>query len=109
MLASRVTRVCAPTAARPAPACARARAPAPPRRALGGHELALLAAAGDVEAPPGALLIAAVAITLAATVLVPLALKPGDDAAQKIFNARDKKPLDKKKPAATKGKTTKGR
>jgi hypothetical protein len=31
-----------------------------------------------------------------ATAIIPLALKPGDDAAQKLFAAKQKAPLDKK-------------
>lgn len=37
----------------------------------------------------------AIVVTLVATAIVPLALKPGDDAAQKIFSAKQKAPLDK--------------
>lgn len=68
------------TAARPA-------APRPrsltTRRAVGPQELALLAAAGDVDAPIGVVIGGAIVVTLVATAIVPLALKPGDDAAQK--------------------------
>lgn len=88
------------TGARPAPTAA-ARAAQPPRpvarRALPAAELLQLAAAGDVDAPPGVLIGAAVLITVVATAIIPIALKPGDDAAQKIFAAKEKRPLDKKK------------
>jgi hypothetical protein len=40
----------------------------------------------------------AIVVTLIATAIVPLALKPGDDAAQKIFSAKQKAPLDKQGP-----------
>ena len=36
--------------------------------------------------------------------IVPLALKPGDDAAQKIFSAKQKAPLDKQAPPKGKGR-----
>lgn len=40
--------------------------------------LAAAAAPGDVAAPPGALLIGAAVVTIAATAVIPLALKPGE-------------------------------
>eukprot|EP00877_Chromochloris_zofingiensis_P005040 jgi/Chrzof1/14537/Cz09g06150.t1 len=61
----------------------------------------LVAAAGDVDAPIGVAVGAAVVVTIAVTLLLPLALKPGQEAADKIFEAKQKNanPLDKKKPA----------
>ena len=46
----------------------------------------------------------AIVVTLVATAIVPLALKPGDDAAQKIFSAKQKAPLDKQAPPKGKGR-----
>ncbi|KIZ05266.1 hypothetical protein MNEG_2687 [Monoraphidium neglectum] len=93
------------------------------RRVMGVHELMQLAAPGDVEAPISTAVAIGVVVTVAVTALLPLALKPGDDAAQKarghqcslnllaphpvcpcpmrpaaqIFAAKDRAPLDKKK------------
>ncbi|GFR39720.1 hypothetical protein Agub_g201 [Astrephomene gubernaculifera] len=64
--------------------------------------LATLAAVGDVDAPIGVVVGAAIVISLAATALVPLALNPGQQAANKIFSATEKAPLDKKPSAPAK-------
>ncbi|GLC43411.1 hypothetical protein PLESTB_001554600 [Pleodorina starrii] len=68
--------------------------------------LSTIAAVGDVDAPIGVVVGAAVVISLVATAIVPIALNPGQQAANKIFSVTEKTPLDKKaaagKPAAGK-------
>ncbi|KAI8474090.1 MAG: hypothetical protein J3K34DRAFT_465932 [Monoraphidium minutum] len=70
-------------------AAAAAPRPVVARRALGAGELSLLAAAGDVDAPIGVAVGAAILVTLVATFI--------------IFSAKEKKPLDKGK-TSVKGK-----
>lgn len=72
----------------------------------------LIAAAGDVDAPIAVPLVAAVVVTVAVTALVPAYLNRGQQAADKIFDSKQKAPLDKKKTTSGKtasGKTTKKR
>ena len=44
----------------------------------------------------------AIVVTLVSTAIIPLALKPGQEAADKVFAAKQKAPLDKSKGAAKK-------
>ena len=71
-------------------------------RAAGWQEL--IAAAGDVDAPIGVVVGGAVVVTLVATAILPLVLNPGQQAADKIFSAKQQKPLDKKPIGKKKGK-----
>ncbi|GIL85193.1 hypothetical protein Vretimale_10815 [Volvox reticuliferus] len=66
--------------------------------------LSTVAAVGDVDAPISVVVGAAVAISLVATAIVPLALNPGQKAADKMFAATEKAPLDKKPAAGKKAK-----
>ncbi|GIL55430.1 hypothetical protein Vafri_10989 [Volvox africanus] len=66
--------------------------------------LSTVAAAGDVDAPISVVLGAAVVVSLVASAIVPLALSPGKKAADKIFAATEKAPLDKKPVAGKKAK-----
>lgn len=50
----------------------------------------LIAAAGDVEAPIGVPIIAAIVVTAAVTFAVPAYLNRGQQAADKIFDSRGK-------------------
>ncbi|KAG2448479.1 hypothetical protein HYH02_006371 [Chlamydomonas schloesseri] len=52
-------------------------------------------AVGDVQAPIEYAIGAAVIVSLVATAIIPIALKPGQEAADKIFVAKQKAPLDK--------------
>jgi len=49
-----------------------------------------LAAVGDVDAPIGVIFAGAVVVTLVATAVVPLALNPGQKAANQIFDSKQK-------------------
>jgi hypothetical protein len=76
--------------------------------------LELIAAAGDVDAPVAVPIVAALVVTAAVTFAVPAYLNRGQSAADKIFESKQNKPLDKGKgkipvkgkTAAGKGKTT---
>ncbi|GAX81760.1 hypothetical protein CEUSTIGMA_g9188.t1 [Chlamydomonas eustigma] len=58
-------------------------------------ELAEGAAVGTVDAPIGVVIGGAVLVTLASTALIPLVLNPGQEAADKIFSAKDNGPRQK--------------
>lgn len=70
----------------------------------------MIAAAGDVDAPVAVPIVAAIVVTAAVTFAVPAYLNRGQAAADKIFESKQKKPLDKAKTAKgkapVKGKTT---
>ncbi|KAG2493058.1 hypothetical protein HYH03_008721 [Edaphochlamys debaryana] len=100
-LATRVARpaVVGRQAVRPAPVVARRVA----ARALPMEMLQLaVAGTGEVEAPIGVVIGAAILVTIAGTALIPLALSPGQKAADQIFGETQKKPLDKGKAAEKK-------
>ncbi|PNW88737.1 hypothetical protein CHLRE_01g042200v5 [Chlamydomonas reinhardtii] len=52
-------------------------------------------AVGDVNAPIEYAVGAAILVSLVATAIIPIVLNPGQQAADKIFNAKQKAPLDK--------------
>mmetsp|Transcript_24591 Transcript_24591/g.63378 ORF Transcript_24591/g.63378 Transcript_24591/m.63378 type:complete len:106 (-) Transcript_24591:356-673(-) len=67
-------------------------------RAIDVNLIATLAErTGEVEAPIGLAVGIGVVVSLAGTALIPLILKPGDDASKQIFDAKEKDPLDKSK------------
>lgn len=68
----------------------------PRQTACKSQLLSTLAEVGEVDAPIGVVVGAAVLITVAATALVPLALNPGQQAADKIFKGKSDSPLDKR-------------
>mmetsp|Transcript_36060 Transcript_36060/g.80254 ORF Transcript_36060/g.80254 Transcript_36060/m.80254 type:complete len:110 (-) Transcript_36060:802-1131(-) len=61
-------------------------------------------APGSVDAPIGVVIGAAAVVTVAVTALIPLALNPGQEAADKIFAAKQKAPLDSKRTTIKKSK-----
>lgn len=56
-----------------------------------------LAAAGDVDAPIIYAVGAAVLVSAATLALIPIFLKPGQEAADKIFTGKQDRPLDKQR------------
>lgn len=83
-----------------------ASAPKPVRKPVVCKSYELLAAAGDVDAPVAVPLIAALVVTAVVTAVVPAYLNRGQEAADKIFAAKEKAPLDKGKKTAAAGKKT---
>jgi len=70
----------------------------------------LIAAAGDVDAPIGVIVGGAIVVTLVATAIVPLALSPGQSAADQIFDRKGKKrEVTTVKPPMTKKRRPGGR
>ena len=83
--------------ARVRPACPAAPRPlAASSRRLGAHTPAPRLCPPPPPQSPRTNTPSAIVVTLVATAIIPLALKPGDDAAQKLFAAKQKAPLDKK-------------
>jgi mannitol-specific phosphotransferase system IIBC component len=62
----------------------------------------LIAAAGDVDAPVAVPIVAALVVTAAVTFAVPAYLNSGQKAADQIFSAKERNPLDNKKTSAQK-------